>query len=59
MSEEKSHSRAIYGVPFGEYLGENWPRYNGTALYKVPFSSVVNQWTLLLTWFNFNPSMDK
>ena len=47
MSERKSNIRLtkytlrialtgeLYGV-FGDDFGENWPRYNGTALYFKP-----------------------
>ena len=41
------------------FLTESW--YNMQLSYKVYSTGfwIIEQWPLLLTWFNFNPSMDK
>ena len=46
-----------------EDFGENWLRYNGTALYLESFivkdkDVFILPWPLLLTRINFNPSMN-
>ena len=52
MTPHTSPLRARYGVFFCEDLGENWPRYNGTALYMDMTCSRHSQFW----WKNFHLS---
>ena len=51
----------MYGEMHAQIILTNWLYYRMAAVKpNTPIANLFdNLWPLLLTWFNFNPSMDK
>ena len=46
-------------MSFTEFAFENVNKVSDILFELMNHTSVDDQWPLLLTWFNFNPNMDK